>query len=154
MDCRHMTEGLCQCFSFHSRLTVGTFAQQGLASSSLNHCGYTSSHPSHRRFLVAYFYVGQARGGITILSIWNASPRTFGTFSRGGTRLVTPSSLSSSMLSETPECRKTLVNNALSLLPAPRCTGSAHSQSSPSRGYGSDSGHTPFTSLDSGNSIK
>jgi len=39
-----------------------------------------------------------------------------------------------SMLSETPGCRTRLVNNAFPVLPAPRCTGSAHSQNSPFSG--------------------
>ena len=114
-------------FSFHGQLTVETFAQRGLAASSLNHCGHTGLHPSHRRLLVASFYVGRPYS-VTIPSIWDDSPRTFGLFSDA--RLVTPSSLSCSMLSATPGCRLALVSNAPSVLPAPIIKGSAHSQKS------------------------
>jgi len=43
-------------------------------------------------------------------------------------RLVTPSPLSSSMLSGTPGCRKPLAYSAISVSPAPTIKGSAHSQ--------------------------
>lgn len=64
-------------------------------------------------------------------------------------RLVTPTPLSCSMLSATPGCRLALAISAPSVLPAPIIKGSARSQNSNSRGYGSDSGHTTFTSQDS-----
>ena len=56
---------------------MGTFAQRGLAASSLNHCGLTGSHPSHRRHPAASFYVGRPYSA-TIPSIRDASPRTWG----------------------------------------------------------------------------
>ena len=112
-------------FLFHGQLTVETFAQRELAASSLNHCGHTGLHPSHRRLLAASFYVGRPYS-VTIPSIQDDSPRAFGLFSDA--RLVTPSSLSCSMLSATPGCRSALVFNAPSVLPAPVIKGSALSQ--------------------------
>ena len=38
---------------------MGTFAQRELTASSLNLCGRTGSHPSHRRHPAASFYVGR-----------------------------------------------------------------------------------------------
>jgi len=104
---------------------VGTFAQRGLAVSSLNHCGLTGSHPSHRRptaFL--RFTVGRPYPA-TIHPIRDASPGTFGI---SDARLVTPKSLSNSMLSETPGGRASLVCNALPVSLALTSTRSAHSQ--------------------------
>ena len=66
-----------------------------------------------------------------------------------GTRLVTPSSLFCSMLSATPGSRFARVILMQIILPAPTLTGSALTQIYPSRGYVSDSGHTPFTSQNS-----
>jgi len=37
---------------------MGSFAQRGLAASSLNHCSYTGPHPSPRRHLASSFYLG------------------------------------------------------------------------------------------------
>jgi len=105
---------------------VGTFARRGLAASSLNHCGHTGPHPSHRRLLATSFYIGWPYSA-TIALIRNVSPRTFGI---SDARLVTSQSLSNSMLSETPGGRIRLVNNVLSGSPALLLTRSAHSQNS------------------------
>ena len=130
----------------HGQLTVETLAQRGLAASSLNHCGHTGLHPSHRRHLTASFYVA------------------------GHTRLL---SLRSRMLHQGPlgdfpmlawllhrrcqaRCclRPRGVGWHSSCAHLPFClrllSGDRHiPKIQNSRGYGSDSGHTPFTSLDS-----
>ena len=86
----------------------------------------------------------------TILGYYLIDPGCFTKDLGGsGARLVTPSSLSSSMLSATPGSQSALVRNAPSVLPAPIIKGSALPKIQYSRGYGSDSEHTLFTSPDS-----
>ncbi len=101
-----------------------TFAQRGLAASSLSRCGTTGFHPSHRRHLLTSFYVGRAYS-VNIHATEDASPRTFGF--RMLARLL--HCLCTTRCCLRPRgCRKTLVTIALSGSPAPSPTGSAHSQ--------------------------
>ena len=105
----------------------GNLRSAGISRFIAIRCGCTGLHPSHRRLLAASFYIGDhtrllsSRSGML-------SPRTFGVFSDA--RLVTPTSLSCSMLSATPGCQSALVSNAPSVLPAPIIKGSAQSQNS------------------------
>jgi hypothetical protein len=86
-----------QCFSFHGQQTVGTFAQRGLAASSLGHCGTpvpitrdaAISRPLSTLLVVlGYFHCGRFPKSSLIVA-----------------RPVTCLPLHGSMLSETPGCR-------------------------------------------------
>ena len=124
-----------------------TFAQRGLAASSLNHCGYTGLHPSHRRLLVASFYVGRPYS-VTIPTTWDAFTKN----------LWVPFPMLAWLLHRRCHARCCLRPrgvgwySSITHLPfrlRPLGKDRHDPKISVSRGYGSDSGLTPFTSLDS-----
>ncbi len=123
---------------------MGTFALRGLAASQLNHCDYTGSHPLHRRRPATSFYVG-CPYSVTVRSIWDVSPRTFGYF-----RCAPGYSTVFTQLDAVCDPGVSGQRSSITRFPS-RLRTLSHDRHSPkiqySRGAGSDSGHTPFTSL-------
>ena len=114
-------------FLLHGRLTVGTFTRRGLAASSLYHCGFTGPHPSHRRLLVASFYVGKPYSatipldpGCFTKNLWDSPMLAWLLHCLRTTRCcLRPRGVGN-----------TLVISVLPVSPAPYHRGSAHSQNS------------------------
>ena len=124
-----------------------TFAQRGLVASSLTHCSYTGLHPSHRRLLVASFYVGRPYS-VTIPTTWDAFTKN----------LWVPFPMLAWLLHRRCHARCCLRPrgvgwySSITHLPfrlRPLGKDRHDPKISVSRGYGSDSELTPFTSLDS-----
>ena len=118
---------------------VGTFAPRGLAASSLGHCSTPVPITRDGAIPASSFHIGRGYSG----THEELLPK-----SREPSLAWLLACLRAARCCLGPRgAGFALVPTALAAWPAPAWKGSAPTNMKGSRGYGSDSGHTPFTSL-------